>query len=458
MPAYESLNTQIEAVKSEITASLAASTYTAQDLVYVAKALETLANLLGINDIVAATADALGQLNDYLGEIIDGTAEVEIDKLYVGAGAAEYETFASLVNPTIIVRADATDYAQISFQNKNSSTDSSTDFIAYADNGVDDSGYIDMGITSSNFSDPDFTITQASDGYIFMEAPAQLTASVTSKSILNNVATLATSVAHGFRVGMPVVITNVDATFNGNYTITAVTSLTFSYAKVNSDVNATEVSPAGTAVAGKLGRGNLVLATSGNGSQNKIIFAAGGLASDNTQMEITPDVNVHIEIPTPSTSPTTGALTIVGGVGISGDVNIGGDVNISGTIQFSGGGTTVETDNIAVVDPMIYVANGNIADLVDGAFVVEYTSSGTKYAAFFRDASDNDIWKFGSGLTSKPTTTVDVGASGFTYDTVYAKAFRTSVPAAASDELTQKVYVDTADQDNFVSTIMGVLA
>jgi len=57
MPDYTSLSTQIEAVKSEITASLNASTYTAQDLIYVAKALETMGTLLGVNDIVAATAD-----------------------------------------------------------------------------------------------------------------------------------------------------------------------------------------------------------------------------------------------------------------------------------------------------------------------------------------------------------------------------------------------------------------
>lgn len=56
MPSYDSLSTQIDAVKSEITSSLSAQTYTAQDLVFVSKALETLGALLGVNDIVAATA------------------------------------------------------------------------------------------------------------------------------------------------------------------------------------------------------------------------------------------------------------------------------------------------------------------------------------------------------------------------------------------------------------------
>ena len=53
-----------------------------------------------------------------------------------------------------------------------------------------------------------------------------------------------------------------------------------------------------TGSSGNSDRGNLVLATGDTGTQNKIIFAAGGLASDNEQMSITPDQNVHIEIDT----------------------------------------------------------------------------------------------------------------------------------------------------------------
>jgi hypothetical protein len=123
------------------------------------------------------------------------------------------------------------------------------------------------------------------------------------------------------------------------------------------------------------GTGNLVLATGGNGTENKIVFAAGGLQSDNTQMTITPDENVHIEIATPSTSATTGALTVVGGVGIQGDMNVDGDVSIQGTITFGGGGTTVETSNLAVTDPAVFVGTNNQADIVDLAFIGEYATT-----------------------------------------------------------------------------------
>jgi hypothetical protein len=125
-----------------------------------------------------------------------------------------------------------------------------------------------------------------------------------------------------------------------------------------------------TAPVGSSGNGNLVLATGDTGAENKIVFAAGGLSSSNTQMEITPDVNVHIEIPTPSTSPTTGALTVVGGVGIQGDMNIAGDVAIVGNLSFGGGSTT--TSNLAVSDPLVFVGNANNADTLDLGLIGEY--------------------------------------------------------------------------------------
>ncbi len=63
MPDYTSLATEINAIKSEIASSVAASTYTAQDLVYLASALQTLGGMLGVTDIVGATADKIAEVN-----------------------------------------------------------------------------------------------------------------------------------------------------------------------------------------------------------------------------------------------------------------------------------------------------------------------------------------------------------------------------------------------------------
>jgi hypothetical protein len=308
---YTSLDTQIEEIKSEISSSLADSAYTAQDLVYVAKALQ-----------------ALGTLVEP-----DGVEQLEItSKLFVGANAKAFEQNAALTNAVIIATANEPDYAQIAFKNLSNAANASTDIIVYANNGDDNTGWLSVGVTSNNFSDPDFTITGKNDGYIFYSAPENTT-----------------------------------------------------------------------------GEGNLVLATDSTGTENKIIFAAGGLSSDATQMEITPDVNVHIEIDTPSTSPSTGALTIVGGVGIQ------GDVNIAGNITFGGTGTTVETANLSVDSPIIYLGAGNETDAVDLGVVGEYDGgAGTKYVGIVRDATDG-IVKFFKEATTKPLTSVNFAEEGLLY-------------------------------------------
>ena len=168
------------------------------------------------------------------------------------------------------------------------------------------------------------------------------------------------------------------------------------------------------APAGTSGDGNLVFATGDNGVTNAIVFAAGGYASGNTQMVITPDVNVHIEIDTPSTSPTTGALTVAGGVGVVGDMNVQGDVDIQGTITFGGAGTTVETANLSVTDPLVFVGKDNAADISDLGIIGEYTASGKKYAGIVRDASDG-VFKAFKGATTKPTSSVNFSEAGLAY-------------------------------------------
>lgn len=122
---------------------------------------------------------------------------------------------------------------------------------------------------------------------------------------------------------------------------------------------------------GTLGEGNLVLATGSRGTANKIVFAAGGLDSNSTQMEIIPDESVVIHIATESISPTTGAFVVDGGVGIFGNLNVQGATTIVGTLSFGGGTTTA--DNLAVADPLIFTGNANPADQLDLGIIGEYS-------------------------------------------------------------------------------------
>ena len=89
-----------------------------------------------------------------------------------------------------------------------------------------------------------------SDEYDVDKVFPKITVSITNKALTSNVATLTTSAAHGLCTGMQIVITGVDATFNGEYRITGVpTTTTFTYAKTAADVPSAAVSPAGTGVA-----------------------------------------------------------------------------------------------------------------------------------------------------------------------------------------------------------------
>ena len=76
-----------------------------------------------------------------------------------------------------------------------------------------------------------------------------ITVSITNKALTSDVATLTTAAPHGLTVGMTIVISGVDSTFNGSYRVTSIpTTTTFTYAKTATNVTSTAVSPAGAGV------------------------------------------------------------------------------------------------------------------------------------------------------------------------------------------------------------------
>jgi hypothetical protein len=328
---------------------------------------------------------------------------------FIGTNATTFETDAALTNAVEIRQfsngLEENGFAQLAFRNTDRT--SSTDIQVFSNNGNDSSGWASFGITGSDFSALNYGITGPNDAYIFHDAPEVITKTITNKALTSNVATLTTGTAHGITVGAKAVITGVGAPFDGTYYVTAVpTTTTFRYAKTNANVTSAAVSPVGSVTFNGGGQGNLVFATGANGTDNKIVFAAGGFTSGLTQMEITPNQNVHIEINTPSTSPTTGALTVVGGVGISGNMNIAGNVAIVGTISFGGQGTTVTTQNLAVSDPIIFSGTNNTDDLVDLGIVGEYTVAVTNVV---RSVSNKALTSNVATLTTTVAHTYAVG-------------------------------------------------
>lgn len=267
--------------------------------------------------------------------------------LDVGMDSAGLRNIDGINGPTLTAPAavfsisNPDSFAQIAFKNTADGTSSSTDFIAYANNGDDNSGYIDMGITSNNFSDPAFTITGANDGYIFMGAPKPYS-DITSAIIVNGIVTITTAQQHGFSAGSVVRVETYAARqalqYGSYYNVTIVNVLNefqFALDTTSSTLVSSDLSNLAD-VYMPSGQGNLVIATDATGSQNNIVFAAGGLATDTTQMTIYPNSKININLTTPSTSTSTGALTINGGLGILGNINLGGYLKLaSGSVTLA---------------------------------------------------------------------------------------------------------------------------
>ncbi len=79
---------------------------------------------------------------------------------------------------------------------------------------------------------------------------------ITNKALTSNVATLTTGAAHGLEVSDSIWVEGVDSTFNGQYTVTAATTTTFSYTKAATNVASTAVSSA-TALVNETGTINI---------------------------------------------------------------------------------------------------------------------------------------------------------------------------------------------------------
>jgi hypothetical protein len=187
---------------------------------------------------------------------------------------------------------------------------------------------------------------------------------------------------------------------------------------------------------GSTGTGDLVIATGAAGTSRKIIFGAGGFATGNTQMQIEPDVKVLINIPTNSSSTTTGALVVNGGIGLAGNLNVGGNVTITGAISLQGSGNTVSTSSLSVTNPIVFLGANNAADILDLGTVGEFKEGATiKYTGIVRDATDK-IYKLFSDLTALPGNTVNFSTAGLTFAPLVVGSANVANTTASSSSTT----------------------
>lgn len=79
---------------------------------------------------------------------------------------------AGTTNPLIAGTGAVNAYIQTYVFNATAGGSSSSDFVAYPDNGLDTSGWTDMGVSSSTYSDAAYTVTGPNESYLFGSAPS----------------------------------------------------------------------------------------------------------------------------------------------------------------------------------------------------------------------------------------------------------------------------------------------
>lgn len=348
----------------------------------------------------------------------EASFERDVTNLYFGDGTRTFiEGPAALTDVALATAWDTNEFAQNVMINNGDGAATSADFIAYTTGSSNDAGWADLGFTGPSFESTQFGITGPSDAYVFGTAQAPVEATISSRSLIDNVVTITTSADHNFIVGKTVNIDGLGAPFNGKYEITAVpTSTTFTYAKTNANITSAAVPGTATMY---IGKGNLVLATGDTGSDNNIVIAAGGFSSGREQITIIPDTRVHIEIDTQSTNATNGALTVAGGMGVTGDVNVAGDLSVLGNVDLQGvtklpvgaGATAYETS--AGLTDAVVIAAGDSESYVQNAIVNlgEGTSSSADYIAYAQEGNNMHGW-VDMGITNASFNDPTYGVTG----------------------------------------------
>ena len=106
--------------------------------------------------------------------------------------------------------------------------------------------------------------------------------------------------------------------------------------------------------------------------------------------------------------------TIANDLSVSGALTVDGNLNVEGTVTYIG------TTTVNVEDSMMKLSANNSGDAIDTGVYGKYVDGATtKYAGYFRDATDETV-KFFTGLEVEPTGTVNTAGAGYALATVEA--------------------------------------
>lgn len=98
---------------------------------------------------------------------------------------------------------------------------------------------------------------------------------------------------------------------------------------------------------------------------------------------------------------------------IASNLTVSGNTHIDGNLTVEGATTYLSTSTVYTDDGMMKLNANNAADTIDSGVYNLYIESATsKYAGYFRDATDG-VFKFYDGLQAEPSTTVNTGGTGY---------------------------------------------
>ena len=132
------------------------------------------------------------------------------------------------------------------------------------------------------------------------------------------------------------------------------------------------------------------------------------LGTDTTGNYVSTIAGTSNEIEVSGSGSETASVTI----GLPNDVTISNDLTVSGDLIVTG--STTQTGSVVTDSNFQGFTDGNTGNVTDFGFYGKYVeSSTTKYAGLFYDASTDNTFRLFVDTQTKPTTTVNTGATGY---------------------------------------------
>jgi len=287
----------------------------------------------------------------------------------------------------------------------------------------------------------DGNIISSTSGNISLQPSSNLTIAIGNLSASDTITGNIINGVTGFRVNNGATLGHVLRGNGTNFVSATLNAADLSQPKAlnkfnDSNVTLTLTGTPGTALLQDVGLvlgwdGQLPITRGGTGSNDgsitgsgELTFAAGGTDQN---INLTPsgngEVNItNVDIDSGTIDGTTIGLTTPA-EGQFTNLHATGNVSIDGNLFVAGSSTTINTVDLVIRDPIIYLAEGNEGDVVDMGFTVAYNYNldPRRHAGFLRNNIDKK-WVLFSNLSAEvlSATNIDFNDPSLVIDTLKA--------------------------------------